>query len=51
MWKHRIILVFKQEKVWQIVVEIKAKPIIFARTYISEGTFVLPTTWANNIND
>jgi hypothetical protein len=51
VWKHIITLMFKQKKVWQIVVGTKAKPITLTTIQITKGTFVLPTTWANSISD
>jgi hypothetical protein len=51
VWKHIIALMFKQKKVWQIVVGTKAKPITPTTTQIIKRTLVLPTTWANNISD
>jgi len=49
--KHIIALVFKQKKVWQIVVKIEAKPITPTTTQIIKRTLVLPTIGANNISD
>jgi hypothetical protein len=51
VWKHIIALVFKQKKVWQIVVKIEAKPITPTTTQIIKRTLVLPTIGANNISD
>jgi hypothetical protein len=44
IWKHRLTLIFKAEKLWLLVNEKEVKPIAPTITQITIGTPPLPTT-------
>jgi hypothetical protein len=46
VWKHRITLVFKQKKLWQIILRTEAKPRTPTATQINVRTLGLPPTGA-----